>query len=69
MVEKIIVSINPNVVDYLDKLTFRLYEAEYFSYIENADQYVLDIYASIEPAINNKKHKQTPFALLSYGEF
>ncbi len=69
MVEKIIVSIAPAVVDYLDELVFTLYKAEYFSYIETAEKYVADIYDAIPIAIKNQKHKQTPKELIAYGTF
>jgi len=66
-VEKI--AITNDVISYLDKLIFTLYEKDYFSYLENAEQYVSNIYNFIGETIPINNHKKSPKTLLKYGDF
>lgn len=42
--ERLEILISPAVIDYLDQLIFKLFENGYFSYLENAKNYVADLY-------------------------
>ena len=61
--------ISPDVIDHLDQLIFKLYENKYFSCLENAEKYVVNLYDSIRVSIKTQRHFSTPKALISYGEF
>jgi hypothetical protein len=66
-VEKI--TFSTKVISYLDDLIFILYKKDYFSYLENAEQYVSNIYDFIETEIPLNNYKITPESLSKYGDF
>jgi len=66
-VEKIEVFIKDEVINYLDRLVFSLYEKDYFSYLETAENYVANIYDFIEQNIAYFPHKNTPKKLKNFG--
>lgn len=68
MVEKIEIVISPKVIDYLDQLIYKLYEENYFSYLENAEQNVSNIFDAIPTAITYQRHRETPSSLLALGQ-
>jgi hypothetical protein len=63
------VLIQNEVINYLDELIFILYKDEYFSYLENAENYVLNIYDYIEKYIPLDIHKKSPEKLNKFGSF
>ena len=67
MVEERSVIFNFEVIYYLDSLIRKLYNDDYFSYIENADLYVEKIYEFTENSIHTFPHKTTPTDLLYLG--
>jgi len=56
-------------IEQLDELNFILFKKNYFSYEENAQQYVIDIYNSIEEFIALKRKRKTPKNLVYYGRY
>lgn len=69
MVGKIEVVFKYEVTDFLSDLTQILYKKQYFSYIENAEEYVDYIYDEIEHSIHQKKHFVTSRKLHHYGKY
>lgn len=69
MVEKISISYSKYVINYLDELIFILYNEEYFSFIENAESYVDEIYDAIELFIQLYQYKKSPKSLQKHGNF
>ncbi len=55
------------VIDFLDNLIFDLYIENYFSYTENAEDYVIKIIDFINESIENFPAKNTPNKLYLYG--
>lgn len=55
------------VLDYLDSLVFELYNKKYFSYEENAEDYVIKIIDFICQSIDTFPAKKTPSKLTLYG--
>lgn len=53
--------------DYLNDLIDILFYKEYFSYVENAENYVVALKNEIENYIDVKQHYQTPTKLSRYG--
>lgn len=58
----------PRVEDYLLTLVTKLYEKEYFSYLENAENYVEDIVFEIKNNIYMKPKKKAPPRFRKYGK-
>lgn len=67
--EKIIISYTPEVEQYLNNLIDILFNKEYFGFIENAIEYVVNIINDIEINIHNKKHQTTPQELIKFGKY
>ena len=67
--EKIAVSFTIDVQDYFDELVTTLFSQEYFSYEENAIEYVQKLVFYIEENIDRLPHKKSPNSLLKYGDF
>ena len=65
--EKVIVS--TAVLDYFEDLVFILHEKDYFSYKENAIDYVDKIFFFIENGIHNFPHQKTPKKLTHLGSY
>ena len=55
------------VLEYLDKLIFNLFSKEYFSFEENAHNYVDKIVNFILEEITNFPHKKSPKSLNYLG--
>lgn len=66
---KIKIVFTAEVVEYLNDLTFLLYKQNYFSFEENAQIYVQNIYDFIENSIENFPHKLTPSNLKLFGTY
>lgn len=58
----------PEVIDYLNNLILVLAEKNYFSFEENAQLYVQNIYDFIEFEIQNFPHKTTPIKIKHLGQ-
>lgn len=65
--EKII--IDKSVLDYFDNLIYRLFEDEYFSYLEISLEYVQRILDFILDDLPTKPPKKSPYNLIQYGTF
>lgn len=65
--EKIIIS--EDVKDYLDDLVIVLIRKKYFSYLENAEDYVHNIINFIYKDFPNTRHRLTPKPLLKHGAY
>jgi hypothetical protein len=63
--EKIIY--DKRVADYLDDLVYHLFQNDYFSYYENAENYLAKIVSFISLNIHTFPHKSTPKPLLHLG--
>lgn len=63
-----IVKALPEVRLYLSDLIRILYEKEYFSFEDNAIEYVTDLVSEIEKELPFKVKKPTPESFLRYGE-
>ncbi|MFN8236942.1 MAG: hypothetical protein U0T77_02130 [Chitinophagales bacterium] len=66
--EEIIIKYSPAVEQYLNDLVDILFEKTYFSYKENAIEYVLKIISDVETNIHTRKQQKTPDALKHYGQ-
>ncbi|MCD7930379.1 MAG: hypothetical protein LUH15_02880 [Tannerellaceae bacterium] len=58
----------PEVLDYFNKLTEILYDKGYFSFEENALQYVEDLLIKIETTLPYQQRKKAPLYFNEYGE-
>ena len=54
---------------YLEELIYKLFEKEYFGFIESSSNYVAKIYDFIELKINTLHHKLTPTPLNRKGGY
>lgn len=61
------VVILPEVADYLEDLTYKLYLKEYFGFIDSARKYVDDLVDDIQYNIQNKVKKTSPARFRRYG--
>lgn len=66
---KVDIYVSDEVIEFLDKLIFSLYENDYFSYLETAEKYVADIYDFIENNILHFPTKKSPKSPKNYGNF
>jgi hypothetical protein len=62
------VKILPQVLDYLDKLVYILYQKQYFSYLETSLLYVDKLLQDIENDLPAKSHKPAPGYYDKYGK-
>ena len=60
MVGEIEIIYTPHVIRSLDDLVITLYKKEYFGFIDSAENYVSDIYATIPDRLKKMLHKETP---------
>lgn len=67
MVEKVV--FERKVLKYLSDLAFKLHSRDYFSYVEDAEKYVDDIYFSINTEIFKAKHNHTPYQHKKFGTY
>ncbi len=61
--------INDEVYDYLQKLIHLLYKKDYFSFIKDAESYVITIINKITNSLPKTTHRLTPLQLKKYGNF
>ena len=61
--------IQDSVVGYFDDLVLLLIKENYFTYIENANDYVDKIIDFIYYELPNAQHKETPKELLKHGKY
>jgi hypothetical protein len=55
------------VIDYLDDLVYKLYDNNYFSFIESAEDYVIKLIDFIQNSIETSPIYKTPKVLQLYG--
>jgi hypothetical protein len=67
--EKVIVSYTNLVQIYFDDLIDQLFRQDYFTYRENAIDYVEKLVFYINDSIHQLPHKKSPKSLLKYGDF
>ncbi|MFN8282050.1 MAG: hypothetical protein U0U67_02495 [Chitinophagales bacterium] len=67
--EKIVIIYNPSVEIYLNELIDILFQKKYFSFKENALNYVIDLIDFTENNIHSIQHKNTPQLLAHFGTF
>jgi hypothetical protein len=67
--EKIVVAYSQDVQDYLDELIIPLFRKDYFSFEENAIEYVQRLSEYINHNIHKLPHKKTPEKLKKHGDF
>ena len=60
MVRQIKVAYHPLVIDFLEQLTFELYEKGYFGFYNSACEYVDRMVADISSNIHVKPYKKAP---------
>ena len=63
-----IVSVSPNVTEYLKELVTILYEKEYFGFEEDAHQYVEKLKTAIYEDLPSLTHHEAPEELKNYGK-
>jgi transcriptional accessory protein Tex/SPT6 len=66
--EKIIVAYSQDVQDYLDELIIPLFRKDYFSFEENAVEYVQKLSEYINQNIHKLPHKNSPEKLKKHGD-
>ncbi|MEO0059166.1 MAG: hypothetical protein RLZZ312_813 [Bacteroidota bacterium] len=55
------------IIDYLDSLIYKLFEAEYFGFVESSENYVNNIIDFIFDNMYTFPHQQAPKQLRSFG--
>jgi hypothetical protein len=55
------------VLDYFDDLIYNLFKDDYFSYYENAENYVAKLVSFVSLNIKSVPHKVTPKKLIHLG--
>lgn len=65
--EKVI--IEKSVLDYFDSLIFRLFEQNYFGFVDSALEYVAKILAFIERDLPKQPRKTSPLELQKFGSY
>jgi hypothetical protein len=63
------IEFSPEIIEYLDSLVFKLYEKEYFGFIENSFEYIENLVQHVMKEIHSIPHKKTPKELISYRNF
>ena len=58
----------PDIIEYLDNLVDILFQKEYFSYAEDAMDYVDELRNDIKTKLHAKLHKPAPAHFDSYGK-
>ena len=58
----------PQVLDYLDRLVYILYEKHYFSFLDSSIFYVDELLYDIETDLPAKQHKPAPKHFDKYGK-
>ena len=67
--EKAEVKFKPEIVTYLNKLVLKLFEAQYFGFMESAIKYKDELIDYIESNISIFPKKITPLYLTKYGSY
>lgn len=62
------VAYHPQVIDFLEQLTFTLYEEQYFGFYETACEYVDKMIDYISNNIHIRRHCKAPSYFESYGK-
>lgn len=62
------VAFHPLVIDYLEELTFKLYEKDYFGFYDAACEYVDKMVDDISSNIHIKAHQKAPAYFNKYGK-
>ena len=68
MVRQIKVAYHPLVIDFLEQLTFELYEKGYFGFYDSACEYVDRIIDDISSNIHIKPYKKAPPYFNKFGQ-
>ena len=63
------VIVSKDFIAQTEDLSALLYEKEYFSYKENAKEYVATLYELIESYIEVKRKRKTPKNLIRHGNY
>ena len=58
----------PEVIEYLDNLVDILFEKQYFSYVEDAIDYVNELCYDVKTNLPTKLHKPAPNYYAKYGK-
>jgi hypothetical protein len=58
----------PEVRQYLDELSYILYEKDYFSYLETAENYVEELFEDIKNTLPNRQKRYAPLYFERYGK-
>ena len=58
-----------NVLDYFDELTYKLFELEYFGFVESSENYIDRIVDFVEENIQNFPKRKTPLKLIRFGRY
>lgn len=58
---------SPEIAEYLDELTYKLYLKGYFSYIESAKEYVNKLTDDVHQNIHKKQKKISPPRFKRFG--
>ena len=56
-----------NVLDFFDDLTFKLFDLEYFGFVESSENYIDRIVDFVEENIQNFPKRKTPLKLKRFG--
>jgi len=62
------VIILPEVLQYLDKLVFILFQKEYFSFLDTSQKYVDELIDDIQTNLPTKLHRPAPNYFRKYGK-
>ena len=62
------VAFHPHVIDFLNQLTFALFEKGYFGFYDSACQYIDRMVDDINSNIHTKLHKKAPSYFNKYGK-
>ncbi len=65
--EKIVYS--KEVLEFLDQLVYKLFEKEYFGFMDSSIEYVLKILEETENRIFSNHYKQSPQKLIHKGKY
>ena len=56
-----------NVLDFFDNLTFKLFDLEYFGFVESSENYIDRIVDFVEENIQDFPKRKTPISLIRFG--
>lgn len=58
----------PEVREYLKKLSYILYEKDYFSYLDSSVKYIEELFKEIETTLPNRQKRPAPPYFDRYGK-